>query len=255
MSDATSQLEQAIDRNAAAVVTTDVAGLTRLIRSRLLARGENHEAGLWLFLPAGQADTLDAMIRTGQSARVTVKIGNQHLELRTPVLERRRAFQLNPTTTTEAIRLKWPEQIEFVQRRSAYRIGVSSQFDVHLQFWRIGNNDELANTPEAAAELDIDVRDLSAAGVGGIWKRRRGEDPVLPSNQRLRVDVITERQTITLDAYVRFLAALPEPEFRRIGVQFMLNPSNILDRQKMAVLNGVTGALQRAELKRLRRAE
>ena len=251
MSDATGQLKQAIDRNAPAVLTTNVAGLVRLTRSRLLS-GDN---GLWLFLPPGQADTLDAMIQTGQAVRVTVKVGNQHVEFHTPVLERRRAYQLNPTTTTEAVRLAWPEQVQIVQRRSAYRVAVSGEPDVRLRFWRVGNNDDLRLPPEESSELNIDVRDLSAAGVGGIWKRRRGEDPVLASNQRLRVDVITGVGTTTLDAYVRFLAALPEPEYRRIGVQFMLNPSNILDRQKMAVLNGVTGALQRAELKRLRRAE
>ena len=251
MTDATSQLERAIDRNAAAVVTINDAGVTRLMRSRLLAR----DGGLWLFLPAGQADTLDAMIRSGQSVRVTVKVANQHLEFHTPVTDRRRAFQLNPTTTTEAICIAWPQQVQFVQRRSAYRVAVSSEPDVRVRFWRIGNNDELALTPDPTCELNIDVRDLSGAGVGGIWKRRRGEDAVLPSNQRLRVDVNSGQTTTSLDAYVRFLAALPEPEFRRIGVQFMLNPSNILDRQKMAVLNGITGMLQRAELKRLRRAE
>ena len=251
MSEAHTLLQNAIDRNAPAAITLLTGGMTRLCRSRLLA---GDAAGVWVGLPTGQSEAMDALAEAGKSVRVTFKCRENHVEFTAPVLERRRAFRLNADTHVEAVRLAMPKDLAVVQRRGAYRVAVGGQEDVTLRVWRIGPADPLAATPPAGSELDIDVRDFSNAGVGGVWKRRRGEDAVLPSDQRLRVDVVVPGATVTLEAFVRFMAALPEPEYRRIGLQFMFAPANLADRAKLIALNRIAGELQRAELRRLRTA-
>ncbi|HEX8322595.1 MAG TPA: hypothetical protein VF595_01665 [Tepidisphaeraceae bacterium] len=249
MTDAAEHLREAIDRNAPAAMAVVSAGITRLTRSRLLALDDD---GIWAAMPVGQTDAIDSMIRTRHPVRVNFKNCQSNVEFHTPVLERRRAYQLNADTQTEAIRMAWPRAMSVVQRRDAYRIGVAREDDVTFRFWRIDSGTELQIAPPAGAELSVDVRDFSVSGIGGIWKRQRGEEAVLPSDQRLRVDIITPGTTMTVEAYVRFLAGLPEPEYRRIGIQFMLSPTRLADRTKVGLLNRITGQLQRAELKRLR---
>lgn len=249
MTEAMDFLREAIDRNSPAALALVLGDTTRLTRSRLLEAADN---GIWVGLPTGQAEVVDTMLRAGQPVRVTFKRQQSHVEFHAPILERARAHRLNATTLVEAVRLAWPTRIDVVQRRAAYRAAVATEDDVTFRFWRIAADADLATVPPAAAELNVDVRDFSVSGVGGIWKRRRGEDPVLPCDQRLRVDVITPATTVTLEAYARFLAGLPEPEYRRLGVQFMLGPTNLADRAKVGLLNRITGELQRSELKRLR---
>ncbi|MDB5325423.1 MAG: hypothetical protein JWM57_992 [Phycisphaerales bacterium] len=249
MSDAVTYLLQAIERYAKAVLTVVSNSAPRLTRSRLLAVDGK---SLWIGLPTDQADTIDGMIHRQAEARVNFRLQQTNVEFHARVLERRQAYQLNTTTTCEAVRLAWPTNIAIVQRRNSYRVGVASPVEVRLKFWRIDKEANLTAIPPAGSDINIDVRDFSESGVGGVWKRRAGEDPILQSDQRLRVDVITPTGTITVDAFVRFLAGLPEPEFRRIGVQFMFNRTNLADRTKMSTLGRLVGDLQRAELKRLR---
>lgn len=249
MSDAVTYLQQAIERNANAVLTVTCNGAARLTRSRLLAVDGK---SLWIGLPTDQADAIDGMVNRHAEARVNFRLQQTNVEFHARVLERRQAYQLNATTTCEAVRLEWPTNIAVVQRRHAYRVGVASPVEVHVKIWRIEKDVDLTAIPPAGSEMNIDVRDFSESGVGGVWKRRVGENPILPTDQRLRVDIITPTGTTSIDAYVRFLAGLPEPEFRRVGVQFMFNRTNLIDRTKMSTLSRLIGDLQRAELKRLR---
>ena len=245
-------LQDAVDRNAPAALSVGPAGRTRPARSRFLAFAvAGPDVGVWAALPSGQADAIDAMIRTGDAVRVNFKHERTHLEFTARVLERRRAYPLNASTTVEAVRLAPPVGLNVLQRRAAYRVGVSRHDGVGLRFWRIEQADALESVPPATAEMTLDVHDLSAAGAGGVWKRRRGEPSVLGRDQRLRVEVALDGESALLDAYVRYVAGLPEPEYRRIGVQFMVNPTSAADRAKTALLHKITAELERAELKRM----
>lgn len=252
MSDPVQHLQDAIDRNKPAAVTLVTDAFERFGRSRFLAG--NPEQGVWIGVPSGHGEVIDAMAAAGTLVRVTFKSLQSHVELTSTILEHKTDFQLNADTQIDAVRLAWPAKIAIVQRRSAYRVAVAQFSDVRLRFYRVAEKADLLASPAEGSELHIDVRDFSNSGVGGIWKRQRGEDPVLASNQRLRVDVITPYTTIHLEAHARFVAALPEPEYRRIGIQFMFRPTNLVDRTNLGLLNRITGELQRAELKRLRTA-
>lgn len=251
MADANFDLQAAIDRNANAVLTLVSQGLTRLHRSRFLAKDD---AGLWIGMPAGQEAVLDDMANRGTEARVNFRQDLHTLEFHAVVLERRQHFELNATTHCEAVHLAWPTEVQIVQRRSTYRATLAEPADVRVKVWRIEKEASLTDTPSPGSELNIDVRDFSESGIGGVWKRRAGESPLLPSDQRLRVDIITPAGTTHIDAFVRFLAGLPDPDYRRIGIQFMLNANNLPDRTKMSALGRIMGQLQRAELKRLKTA-
>jgi hypothetical protein len=105
------------------------------------------------------------------------RVDTQRVEFSAPVLERVRGIQLNADTVIEAIRVAWPKQVKAVQRRSDYRASVTADSGLSLKCWRVGEQYDFATPPAAATLLTIDVRDLSAGGFGGIWKRRR-DDPL-----------------------------------------------------------------------------
>jgi hypothetical protein len=105
----------------------------------------------------------------------------------------------------------------------------------------------------STAAMAIDIRDFSAGGCGGTWKRRKDEPKLVP-DQRLRVEIDSVIGKLILDARVRFAAELNEPELVRLGIQFSLNANSIPDRQKMLQINKLMGELQRMELRRKRLA-
>jgi c-di-GMP-binding flagellar brake protein YcgR len=174
----------------------------------------------------------------------------QRVEFSSPVLERLRGVRLNADTEIEAIRLAWPQQIKAVQRRSDYRVSVTADAGIALKCWRVSEAYDFAARPAAGALLVIDVRDLSAGGFGGTWKRRRDDPLTLAADQRFRVEAETPAGPVVLPARLRFLERIGTGDTQRIGVQFDLSPSNIQDRQKATQLTKLIGELQRQELKR-----
>ena len=150
----------------------------------------------------------------------------------------------------EALHLARPESVKAVQRRNDYRVSVPSESGITFRFYRVSERDDLSGPPSATSAMVVDVRDFSAGGLGGTWRRRADEPPRLVADQRLRVDIDSPQGKLTLDARVRFLQMLPDPDLQRVGVQFALNPNNLQDRQRMTILNKVMGELQRMELRR-----
>jgi c-di-GMP-binding flagellar brake protein YcgR len=244
-------LREAIERNTPVSIAVPSAGLMRQYRSRFV-----RAAGDTILLESvlEQSAAIDQLAKEGRPVTVMFRVDTQRVEFSAPVLERVRGIQLNADTLIEAIRLAWPTQIKAVQRRSDYRATVTAESGLSLKCWRVGEQYDLAAAPPAATLLTIDVRDLSAGGFGGIWKRRRDDPLTLADDQRFRVEVESPTGTAVFDARLRFLERLGTGDTQRIGVQFTLSPTNLQDRQKGTLLAKLITELQRQELRRKKQA-
>lgn len=247
MSDNSELLQQAIDRNSPVALVLPSTSMMKSYRSRLLAIGD---AGIILESVPGEADAIDALIRSEQPVIVAFRADTQKVEFRARILKRERGYRLNADTELEVLHLPRPETVKAVQRRNDYRVTVPAESELSFGFFRVSEQDDFSAPPVATTSIVLDVRDFSAGGVGGIWKRRKDDPPTLASAQRIRVEIASPQGKATVDARVRFLDGLPDPSMQRIGLQFVLNPQNLQDRQKMTLLNKILGELQRLELRR-----
>lgn len=250
MSDNFDLLQQAIERNTAIMLGLPSAMVVKPYRSRLL---QITDEGIYLESVAGQADAIDALIEAKRPVLVAFRSDVRRVEFTGPILKRLRGHRLNASTLIEALIIQRPEKVTAVQRRSDYRVSVPADSEISFQFHRITEQADLVEKPMSTAAMTIDVRDFSAGGCGGTWKRRKDE-PKLAPDQRLRVEIDSVIGKLILDARVRFSAELNEPELVRLGLQFSLNANSIPDRQKMLQINKLMGELQRMELRRKRLA-
>ncbi|GIW75109.1 MAG: hypothetical protein KatS3mg104_0172 [Phycisphaerae bacterium] len=250
MSDHFELLHQAIERNTPIVLALPSSSVIKPYRSRLLQISED---GIYLESVTGQEPMLDELIKSARPVTVAFRADVRRVEFSTPILQRLRDYKLNAQTIIEALVLKRPDEVKAVQRRADYRVSVPTDCDVHFRFHRITEQANIQDPPPSTAEMIIDVRDFSAGGCGGTWKRK-ANDPKLVPEQRLRVQIESPVTSAILDARVRFVQPLQEPELARVGIQFMLNINSIPDRQKMMQLNKIFGELQRLELRQKRLA-
>jgi c-di-GMP-binding flagellar brake protein YcgR len=250
MSDNFDLLQQAIERNTPIMLAMPSAAVVKPYRSRLL---QITDEGIYLESITGQGDAIDALIAAKRPVSVAFRADVRRVEFTGPILKRLRGYRLNATTLIEALVIQRPEEVKAVQRRADYRVSVPTDSEISFQFHRVTEQADLIERPPATAAMVIDVRDFSAGGCGGTWKRKKDEPKLVP-DQRLRVEIDSVIGKVVLDARVRFFEQLHEPEFVRVGIQFSLNANSIPDRQKMLQINKLMGELQRMELRRKRLA-
>ena len=249
MVDVKQLLELAVTRNAPVSLTLLSGNMARAHKSRLLAIDAG---GLSVEGVPGQAAAIEAVVKEQQAVRVSFRHETNNVEFVTAALGFRRDFPLNQNVKTEALRLAIPTDVKVVQRRSNYRVSVVPDVDLTFNVWRIGERDDLFAKPAGTMSMNVDVRDFSTGGVGGVWKRRTTDPKTLASQQRLRIDAVHLDATLTIDARVRFLEAIPNTDNCRIGIQFSISDSSLQDRQKVTALNKLFSELQRMELRRKR---
>lgn len=250
MSDNFELLQQAIERNTPIMLAMPSAAVVKPYRSRLL---QITDEGIYLESIAGQGDAIDALIAAKRPVMVAFRADVRRVEFAGPILKRLRGYRLNATTLIEALVIQRPAAVKAVQRRADYRVSVPSDSEISFQFHRVTEQADIVERPMSTAQMHVDVRDFSAGGCGGTWKRRKDEPKLVP-DQRLRIEISSVVGNLVLDARVRFAQELHEPEFVRLGIQFTLNASSIPDRQKMLQINKLMGELQRMELRRKRLA-
>lgn len=250
MSDNFDLLQQAIERNTPIVLALPSAMVLKPYRSRLL---QVTDEGIYLESVTGQGESIDALIEAKRPVTVAFRADVRRVEFSGPILKRLRGYRLNATTLIEALIIERPKEVKAVQRRADYRVSVPADSEISFQFHRVTEQADIVERPMSTALMSIDVRDFSAGGCGGTWKRRKDEPKLVP-DQRLRLEIDGAVGKLILDARIRFAQELHEPEFVRLGIQFTLNASSIPDRQKMLQINKLMGELQRMELRRKRLA-
>ncbi|MBC7783326.1 MAG: hypothetical protein H7144_05755 [Burkholderiales bacterium] len=247
MSDNFALLHEAIERNTPITVSLPSAGLMQPFRSRLLAVSDE---GILLESSVAQVQDIDSLIKSGQPVRVVFRTDIRRVEFDAAIIERVPDYKLNAEVRVQAMRLHPPKEVRAVQRRADYRASVPQDESVKFQCWRVSEQDDFAGAPSETARMVLDVRDCSSGGIGGTWKRRKDDPPSLVLSQRLRIEVDSPVGKQTLEARLRFLEAVQDGTFMRVGIQFELSSTRIADRQKLLFLNKLMGELQRMELRR-----
>ncbi len=247
MSDNFGLLQEAIARNTPVVLALPSAGVVKPYRSRLLQITSD---GILAESVATQSQAIDDLIRSQHRVTVAFRADVRRVEFEARILKRLRGHRLNANTLVEAILLETPQRVKAVQRRADYRVTVPGDCDIRFTVWRIAEQADVLEVPPLTSTILIDMRDFSAAGCGGTWRRRKDDPPRLADNQRLRLAIDSAQGQIIFDARLKFVENLHEPELKRIGIEFTINPTSIVDRQKTIAVNKLLGELQRLELRR-----
>jgi c-di-GMP-binding flagellar brake protein YcgR len=243
-------LEDAIARNAAIVLSLPSAGMLRHQKSRFLGPGSH---GFWVECAAGEDVLVDSLIESQQPVGVSFKSGVYKVVFASPIMARQAEYTLSDTIVVPALLIMTPTQLKMSQRRTSYRVAVPPEGGVSARIWRIGEKADLKAKPMAAAELGVKLLDLSTGGMGVLLAGKAGEPPKVTPEDRLRIDIWSERGTLTLEGHLRHRpnTKATDPTVRA-GIQFKKLENDIDGRKSMALLQKIIGELQRLESRRVK---
>lgn len=243
-------LQEAIARNAGIVLSLPMGGALRHHKSRFLAADEQ---GFWVQSVPAEIALIRDLIARQANCGISFKSGLVKLIFASPIQRLEERFTGRAKTTSNAILLRHPEQIKAIQRRSSYRVQIAEQATlVAVRIWRIGKRAELRDTPMVAQEVIAGLRDLSIGGIGVILTGMGDHPPRISPEDRLRIELIYDGNTLLLEGRLRYPNASIRERMVRAGVEFKKLQDDVEGRQKLAQLNRLVGELQRDEVRRIR---
>lgn len=243
------QLQDAIARNVAAVLSLPSAGMLRHQKSRFLSLVDG---GFLMECSPDEALLVDELIKTQKPVGVSYKGGPMKTVFATPVLERIAEYQMNADTTVCAVRLKMPTEIKQMQRRQSYRVRVPADFELCVEIWRIAPRWVLRDKPSATQKVHAEVVDISTGGLGVIFVGENGQKPRVCEEDRLRILLTCGEVEVLLEGNMVFPLTGKDPSRVRCGIQFKALENDLEGRQNLAKLQKIVGELQRHEARRAR---
>ena len=247
--DAQQQLQDAIARNTAAVLSLHSAGMLRHQKSRFLAVADG---GFWMECEPHQAALIDELNRAGKPVGVSYKSGQLKTVFTAAVLDRDAEYRLNANTTCFAVKLRLPSEIKQMQRRQSYRVRVPEDFELRLEVWRIAPRWVLRDKPSSTQRIEAQLVDLSTGGLGVIFIGENGAKPLVCAEDRLRILITTNETEVLVEGAMRFPLPGKDPSRVRCGIQFKGLDADMEGRQNLATLQKIVGELQRHEARRAR---
>ena len=241
-------LRQASARNLAAVLSMPSAGMLRNYKSRLL--GEL-DGGLLLQSDAQARPLSEELMRTETPCVVSFRSGNMRVVFAARILRIQPGWRINSDTVVEAVLLEFPSQVQAAQKRFNYRVEIPKYTEISARIWRMGPAETLKSKPVAAAEIKTEIRDLSTGGMGVKLIGENGEAPKVCADDRLRVELRYNHDTLVLEAQMRKPSA-ENKGFLVTGIQFRKLEEDLEGRQTLSQLVRIVGELQRAELRSVR---
>lgn len=243
------QLQDAIARNTAAVLSLPSAGMLRHQKSRFLAVADG---GFWMECTADDQALITELIQTQTPAGISYKSGQIKTVFTCPLLERAAEYRINAETTVCAVRLKAPQSIKQMQRRLNYRVRVPADYELRLEIWRIAPRFPLRDKPSATQKLHAELLDISVGGLGVIFVGNEGDAPRVCQEDRLRIQITAGDAEVLVEGAMR--TALPGKGLSKVrsGVAFKPLDNDLEGRQNLAKLQKIVGELQRLEARRAR---
>src|SRR3954452_20119827 len=113
-------LNDAVERNAAAVLSLPIDGLLQHCKSRFLALVEQ---GIWIQSEPSRIDLIDTLIGRQAVVAVSFRNGHQKASFATTIVRRDVGFRVNDSTVVDAVLLETPDDVKSIQRRGGYRGG------------------------------------------------------------------------------------------------------------------------------------
>lgn len=241
-------LDGAIAHNAAAVLSLPSAGMLRHHKTRFLAA---EDGGFWVESDEQDLSLVDELIVRRQPVGLAFKSQNHKIVFLSPITRRVDSFALNDHVKVPALLLEYPADVKIVQRRGSYRVRVPSDVDVSARVWRVPEHAILRDRPMAAAELAVQIRDLSLSGMGLLCQPTNHRPQRLVVDERLRILLRRGDSEALIEGRVRHCERLGDDSLK-VGVQFRDRQDSIDDRQNQAKLSSIVGQLQREEVRRMR---
>jgi c-di-GMP-binding flagellar brake protein YcgR len=240
-------LRDGISRNAGIVISLPSAGMLRHCKSRLLASDEN---GFWVQAPADETPLVNELMSSKQPVGISLKSATNKVVFTTVILQFQSAMQINKETAVDSLMLVWPAELKAVQRRADYRVTVLPDAEISVRVWRISEHHYLKERPQAVAQLEAKLRDLSVGGMGVVCPFD-AVSPKLTPDQRLRLVVTHPEGELLLEGRVKHIRTLTDGDLK-VGIHFKKLEEGIEGRQALASLTQVVGQLQRDEIRRRR---
>lgn len=240
-------MRELVARNTGAVISLPSAGMLRHHKTRFLAPDDN---GFWIEAPGDERGLVDELVRKAQPVGMSIKANPNKIVFTTLIQQFLSSMQINAQTSVDALLMAWPDQVVAIQRRADYRVSVPSDAELQLQVWRIPEQHVLRDRPQASAQIEAALRDLSVGGVAFCWSKKEAE-PMPVADQRLRIAIGYAGGDILVEGRVRHFRPLPNGQFR-LGVQFRKLEDDLEGRQNLASLTQLVGLLQRDEVRRHR---
>ncbi|HEX4052763.1 MAG TPA: PilZ domain-containing protein [Tepidisphaeraceae bacterium] len=239
----------AISRNVAIVLSLPSAGMLRNHKTRFLCELEH---GILVQAPRGEHALIEELIKNRTLCGVAFANRAFNLVFESPILREERGWRLNEATKVNGLLLEFPAEIKAAQRRSNYRVDVSPDSEISVRVWRLGDGDYFKEQPSFTKEVTAEIRDLSSGGVGVRLIGKDGARPIISPEDRLRVALAYNGQTLIMEGKMRRPAAAPRGDAIVTGIQFKKLESDLEGRQTLAHLIRIVGELQRADLRRMR---
>ena len=242
-------LRDAVARNAGIVLSLPSAGILRHHKSRFLADAER---GFWVESIPAERPLVQELITTQKPSGVSFKSGVHKVVFAVPVLAFEQTYRINADTVVEALLMAQPTQMKAIQRRNNYRVRVRPESELGLRVWRIAERAYLGDRPMAAQELMVELMDVSLGGVGIVFRPKDGEPPKVTEEDRLRVELTNNGETLLLEGRMRRPTPTPDNTTIKSGIQFKQLENDLAGRQLLATLTRIVGQLQREEVRRYR---
>ena len=243
-------LRQAIERNAAAVLSLPSAGIIRNHKTRFLTATEN---GFWLESVPSDGPLLDELIHSESPVGISFK-GQAHANVvfAAPIQRRQIDFAVNSTTKVEALFLPFPDAFRQNQRRAVYRVGLQQDQNVIMRMWRIAEHAVLRDRPMASQELVVRLNNISVMGMGMLCLPNRHKEMVrIMLAERVRVVLDCLGNEILMEGRVIHLRPARNNHVL-MGIQLKKLDKEIAARQALTKLSSLVAHLQRDEIRRRR---
>lgn len=216
-------------------------------------RWETHKSRLLDMAPARRAlvlafpidvDVTDFDVSRGEQIGVSFRHHNRKCLFGSTVIGKRQPRRHSHRhTSSRALLVAWPEEIEQLQRRVYYRVPIPDDQPIEVMLWPGVEPDMIGN---AACCLTGRLQDLS---VGGMRVEiQRAADPKLDENQlvAVRFQPLADESPMTLEACYRHVEPMQGDKlslgFQFIGLEIAPNSKSLL-----AGLASAVSQLQRFE--------
>jgi c-di-GMP-binding flagellar brake protein YcgR len=240
-------LFEAIERNAAAVLSLPSAGMVRYHKTRFLRAIDDR---VWIESVPSERPLIKSLIEDGQEVSVHFKVGSRKAGFASAIhaLDVQYRF-LKTAEMLEAIQLYRPPVVKPVQRRSYYRAPVHAADKLKIELWRITEEAALEDQPTPMTRLKATVRDLSVGGVGVIFL----ETPLLTEGQRLRILLCkADGEPMLIEGRSRSLEQNEQSKKFEAGIRFHDLQGSLRGRRQLNHITRIVAALELNEARRLR---
>ena len=209
-------LHEALDRRTPLVLSFRRAQGWNTFKSRILNLDQSR-GHLSVELPPDQRARLGKQLQEGHYVGMAFRRGHKKCLCSCVVSEI--AAPTAPGAGPESMALRWPKDIQVLQRRDYYRVPVPHNMEIKILIWPGALDDKPEDPGQDRSSLYAAIVDISAGGMAVSLPAH--EECPLNEGQTVSCEfTVPERGRIFLEAHFRHLTRKPSDE-KLLGFQFV----------------------------------